>query len=150
MRVLILASALLLTSIQAATVVDEKRPEPKNSPVGSWRKMESIPRQPPTTLTITDDKLIWIDMNERMEADYSVTRDSILFGIIIKISGESFRNGPVEDDTFSFRYRADEGELYIRGIKGVGSDSLSRIAGRYTKVDGSPGTRTKASDIYKK
>jgi hypothetical protein len=94
MRILILVSALLLASTQAATVVDEKPRDQKNSHIGTWRKTEAFPRNPPTILTITDEKLIWFDATDRMEADYGVTRDSMLYGIITKISGQSFKNGP--------------------------------------------------------
>jgi hypothetical protein len=71
---------------------------------------------------------------DRLEADYGLTRDSILFGIITKISGRTFVNGPGEDDTFSFRYRADSDELNVRPIKGLAADSLKRMVGRYTKA----------------
>jgi hypothetical protein len=69
-----------------------------------------------------------------VEADYGVTRDSMLFGIITKISGRSFVNGPGEDDTFSFRFRTDPDELNVHTIRGLATGSFKRMAGRHTKA----------------
>jgi hypothetical protein len=132
MRTLLLASALIALNISLAGSPQSSQPA-VNSPVGIWRKVEAPGRVAPATLTITNDKFSFSDGADRLEADYGLTRDSILFGIITKISGRTFVNGPGEDDTFSFRFRADADELNVRGIKGVASDSLARIVGRYTK-----------------
>ncbi len=133
MRALLFASALIALSIPLAG--SSQNPQPSgNSPIGTWKKTEMPAPSHSGTLTITAEKLIWVDGTNRLEADYGLTRDSMLFGIITKISGQTFLNGPGEDDTFSFRFRADSDELNVRGIKGLASANLARIVGRYTKV----------------
>ena len=142
MRTLLFASALLALSIPSAG--SSQNPQPAgNSPIGTWRKTEM-----PVTLTITAEKLIWVDGTNRLEADYGLTKDGMLFGIITKISGQTFVNGPGEDDPFSFRFRADSDDLNVRAIKGVASSNLARMAGRYTKVtDEGPETSPRKANI---
>ena len=41
---------------------------------------------------------------------------------------------PSEDDTFSFRYRLDDDELNVKGIRGKGMEVLfPKAQGRYNK-----------------
>lgn len=125
MRRLLLVSTAVCMTISGAGFSDEKPKQLGNSPVGVWKKIEVPNRAGRTELTITTDKLTWIDSGNRVEADYSVTKDSILFAIITKIAVIQPTNGPPnEDDTFSFRFRADEGELNIRALKGLGVEQL--------------------------
>lgn len=132
MRTLLLASAMVALSVPMAGSSQNLQPA-ANSAVGAWRKIDSPPLNHPATLTITAEKLVWVDGTNRLKADYGVTRDSMLFGIITKISGQTFVNGPGEDDPFAFHFRADSDELNVRGIKGVASANLARISGRHTK-----------------
>jgi hypothetical protein len=132
MRSLILAICMLCLGLPSLGVNQEKPQPAANSPVGVWRKEDS--RIAEATLTITVDKLVWKDSGVHVEADCSLTRDSLLFGVITKIAGQSFQKGPGEDDTFLFRFRADADELNVRSLKGIESDKLGRMVGRYSKV----------------
>lgn len=135
MRNLILASVATFVGIAGLDSPDDKTKQQTNSPIGIWLKADASSRAGRTELTITPDKLTWTDNGDRLEADYGVTKDSILFGIITKIVVRSTSPGgfPNEDDTFSFRFRADEGEMNVRALKGLGIDRLAAIAGRYKK-----------------
>lgn len=135
MRNLILASVVAFVGVAGIDSPDEKTKQQTNSPIGTWLKIDTPSRAGRTELTITPDKLTWTDGADRLEADYSVTKDSILFGIITKIAVRAKANEaiPNEDDTFSFRFRADEGEMNVRALKGVGFVNLAAIAGRYKK-----------------
>ena len=148
MRNLILASAVAFMGIAGIDPPDDKTKPRVNSPIGIWLKADGSSRAGRTELTITPDKLTWTDGADRLEADYSVTKDSILFGIITKIAVRAKLNEviPNEDDTFSFRFRADEGEMNVRALKGLGFVHLAAIAGRYKKsgppADGSADANT--------
>ena len=120
----LLAVAMVAFSLSTLGDTYGQRHDRSNSPVGSWVKIEAS-RTKPTSLTITEDKLTWVDGTDLMEADYSTTKDSILYGIVTKIGGQGLAKGPAEDDTFSFRYRADADELNVRGLKGVRTEALS-------------------------
>jgi hypothetical protein len=130
MRTLFLALTMVAFGLASSFQTFGQRRDRLNSPIGSWVKIETG-HSSAASLTITEDKLTWADGGDLMEADFSTTKDSILFGIVTKASGRGLAKGPAEDDTFSFRYRADADELNVRGLKGFGTEGLSRMAGRY-------------------
>src|SRR5262249_25795695 len=93
-----------------------------------------------TWLTVKGGRLGW-EMNGaggryQFDADFSVTKDSLLYGVVtatrhqVKDGGQA----PGEDDTFSFRFRVDGDELSVRGVRGHGLDGpevKKWIEGRY-------------------
>jgi hypothetical protein len=118
----------------------DKKPDDKgdskNDPQGTWKGADTL-------LTLKNGRLSWVysahapAMTIRLEADYSTTKDSLLYAVITKISYGISVKGEAkagEDDTFSFRFRVDENELRIRDIKGKGFEEMSKLfAGRYMK-----------------
>jgi hypothetical protein len=79
------------------------------------------------------------------QADYALTKDFLLYGVITKIEHSNHlaikdkEKLPEEDDTFSFRFRVDDGdELAIRSLKGKGFEQLKKAVGRYKRQPNSP------------
>jgi hypothetical protein len=118
-------------------------------PIGTWER-EAGPFH--ITLRVDGDRVSvsasGTDKNERVtyafDADYSVTRDSVLFGVITgsEISGTSppLEESMLLDHPFSFRFRLDEGTLTIKDLKFMSSfdkdefkDIRPYILGRYKK-----------------
>jgi hypothetical protein len=110
-----------------------------NRPDGEWSCRT-------TELKAREGRLTWkITVSSStitLTADYSVTKDSMCYGIITKIEYEGLQGDkddklkdklPEVDDTFSFRFRVDDDEMNIRNLKGKGFDQLKNAAGRYKK-----------------
>jgi hypothetical protein len=80
----------------------------------------------------------------QIEAEYSTTRENIVYGIITRIDygmtgGKVKANLPEEDDTFSFRFRVDDDLLTVKELKGKGFEELKKYAqGRYRRRGESP------------
>jgi hypothetical protein len=94
-RALLLAAAVVAVMCMVAAQ-DSPGPSRGYRPVGTWEQTSGDTR---ITLTITPDRLhvaalgkdnkpLWL-----MDADYSVTKDSILFGIVTSTEGEKKAGG---------------------------------------------------------
>lgn len=73
-----------------------------------------------------------------LDADYSITRDSVAFGVITGYDTTSREAGEDEytDQPFSFRFRVDNGVLTVKdlrmpGAKGGAGGLMELMAGRY-------------------
>jgi hypothetical protein len=142
----------IATAVLALATASQAADKQANDPQGSWeRKASSGP--PATTersLTMKDGRFRWYfpdlwkgtrekgtTVSVTLEGDYSVTKDSIVYGIVTKVTlthsgGTPKPTGfPEEDDTFSFRFRVDDNEMNIRGLKGKGFEELKTGEGRY-------------------
>ena len=114
----------------------------KSSPAGTWT-MTRRDVKGPIELIITKNRLHWtrrLDSGKLLviEADYSVTKDNILYGIITRIDNKPPGSPPApsEEDTFSFHFWADDDQLYVVDIRGIGfnrPEFKKRLQGRYTK-----------------
>jgi hypothetical protein len=74
----------------------------------------------------------------QIEARYGVTAEGVVYGVITRIdfSPTATKQLPEEDDTFSFRFRADAKRLLVREFRGHGFDELKKVVqGRYTRRD---------------
>ena len=108
-------------------------------PVGTW---ERSTKEGHFLLTIKEDRLHirFEKSNERtttVDADYSVSRDGILFGVVIfaeKDLGSDEDREVKSDLPFCCRYRVDGDELTIRDGKITDGD-LDKLAGRYHRVE---------------
>jgi hypothetical protein len=107
----------------------------ENSPEGEWALAEC-------KLKVANGRLTWTiplsgGSSVQLQADYSTTKDSLVYGIVTKIDypkeieAKMKEKLPDVDDTFSFRFRVDEGEMNVRDLKGKGFDQLKNAAGRY-------------------
>jgi hypothetical protein len=150
MRKLIVPALFTLVIGSAAASDDGKAKDTKpaeaatagHRPEGKW---EGGREATSSTLKLTLEKgrFSWLLLNTSnnsvlLEGDYSVTKDSMVFGVITKVTTYSMpakeKAGlPEEDDTFSFRFRVDDDELNIKALRGKGFDLLQSGVGRYRK-----------------
>ncbi len=108
-------------------------------PVGTWERQMKEGR---FLLTIKEDCLHIRfeksnDGTTTVDADYSVSRDGILFGVVIfaeKDLGSDEDREVKSDLPFCCRYRVDGDELTIRDGKITDGD-LDKLAGRYHRVE---------------
>jgi hypothetical protein len=109
--------------------------DPSDRPQGVWVLGPSG-----TQLNFRNGRLTWMISHQgssiTFDADYSITKDSMLYGIITKTTyprGIDKEKLPAEDDTFSFRMRIDDNEMNVRNVRGKGFDQFRDIEGRYVK-----------------
>jgi hypothetical protein len=108
-------------------------------PVGTWERQT---KEGHFLLTIKEDRLQirFEKSNEAMttvDADYSVSRDGILFGVVIfaeKDLGSDEGSEVKSDLPFCVRYRVDGDELTIRDGK-ISEGDLDKLAGRYHRTE---------------
>jgi hypothetical protein len=108
-------------------------------PVGTWERQT---KDGHFLLTIKEDRLQirFEKSNEAMttvDADYSISRDGILFGVVIfaeKDLGSEQEREVKSDLPFCCRYRVDGDELTIRDGK-ISEGDLDKLAGRYRRVE---------------
>jgi hypothetical protein len=150
--------AALLALASAAEAADRR----DNDPTGTWElKASSGGTSIESTLTMKDGRFRWSlpsrwkgtrekgqTVSVTLEGDYSVTKDSIVYGIVTKVtlvhSGTDTPTGfPEEEDTFCFRFRVDEDELNVKALKGKGFEELKGATGRYKKKAGTSGAKDK-------
>src|SRR5690242_10787165 len=115
-------------------------------PLGKWERKIGKNH---VTLIIEDNRLHVTIVGEgpcTLHADYSMTRDGIVYGIITSFEGdEEDADKSIFDAPFTCRYRIDEGALIIRDLKCrdiTGKDELWN--GRFKAV-GSPSSRNTAA-----
>jgi opacity protein-like surface antigen len=134
----------IATALLALATASQAGENQKNDPQGTWAG--SVSGMYASKLTMKAGRFRWSLTNEgkgenvsvTLEGDYSVTKDSVVYGIVTKVtlvhSGTDTPKGfPEEEDTFSFRFRVDDDELNVKGLKGKGFEDLKRAAGRYKK-----------------
>jgi hypothetical protein len=153
--------------LMAGVAVAGDKPKEKaftvSKPVGTWTReakggADVVCR---LQLTITDDRLTLTvesknaDRPEtvRLDADYSINKESVLFGVIDTFDGASPRAS--EDDfalltrlsgqPFSVRFRVEDGVLTLKEFKGMGvglgedrkdvQGAVAIVCGRYTMAE---------------
>jgi hypothetical protein len=93
--------------------------DPPSPPLGKWT---ALGLNATSTLDLKEGRLTWnINSglaNLTIQADYSITKEGVLYAVITKVETNLAENKPVKDDTFSFRYLVDGDELQVKGIKG--------------------------------
>ena len=99
--------------------------DPPKPPVGKWA---ANGHNSSSTLDLKEGRLTW-DLgsglaNLTIHADYSVTKDGVLYAVITKVETNVAENKPVKDDTFSFRFMVDGDDLNVKDIKGKPFDAI--------------------------
>jgi len=80
-----------------------------------------------------------------------VTKHGLVCGSATKVAPshaggtQTPRGFPEEEDTFCFRFRVDDDEMNVKGLKGKGFDELKGAAGRYKRRPG-PGRMRRGSE----
>jgi len=152
-RVLVVVVLPLLASLVPAADPQLERPE------GTWYLGSDGPKNAPECEIqfLGPNRMTWLirvtsGTSVRFDADYSMTKDSVLYAIITKVVyGSSMDEKlqeklPAEDDTFCFRFRIDDNEMRVKDVKGKGFDALKSAAGRYKQR---PGTAKPKDDAKK-
>ncbi len=144
-RVAVFALVLLLALFLAPMPSGNAQKADADRPSGEWRQDTG------SSITFkTPNRLTWKVVTDKghevisFDADYGVTKDSRIYGIVTK---SMYKPGsmPSEDDTFSFRFRIDEDELNVKDVKGSGFEQLKvyKVDGRYKKVEDKPKDKPK-------
>jgi hypothetical protein len=129
--VLVLCVPLLLAA--RLPYSDRFREVSPNRPDGHWLLRGN-------ELRARDGRMTWRSpVGFTLTADYSVTKDSMCYGIVTKteyhllLDPKLKEKLPEVDDTFSFRFRVDDDEMNVRDLKGKGFDQLKNAVGRYER-----------------
>jgi hypothetical protein len=106
---------------------------PARKPTGSWtRKAGDMT----ITFTFKADTLearVTDGATVEIQADYGLTKDGTLFGIITKPTKTGTDQGPSEGDLFSFRIKVEKDTLTISDLKGTagGEGAKNAVEGEY-------------------
>jgi hypothetical protein len=106
---------------------------PAKKPTGSWtRKAGDMT----ITFTFKADSLEARVTNGSTivaQADYGMTKDGTLFGIVTKVKKEGTADGPSEGDLFSFHVKFEKDTLTISDLKGTagGEGAKNAVEGEY-------------------
>jgi hypothetical protein len=132
--IMALGIVVLLGSVLLAAE-DEKGKAKK--PVGTWKRTVG---DNSVTFEIQADTLkctIGLSGNSiEVEADYSVSKDGVLFGRISKVTKKGTDGGPSEGDLFSFKVAVDKDTMTTSELKssaGDVGDAKELFEGEYKK-----------------
>lgn len=96
-------------------------------PLGKWERKIGKKQ---VALVVEDHRLHVTVVGEKpctIHADYSVTKDQIIYGVVTSVECEEEDAHSVEkemlDAPFSCRFRVDEGVLIVRDLKMAGGDT---------------------------
>lgn len=124
--------ALALAFVASVGVLQAQEPA---KPLGKWERKIGKNH---VTLIVEDNRLHMISAGETMatlHADYSMTRDGVVYGVVTSIECEEDDNGEstkeMFDAPFSFRFRIDEGALIIHDAKGRDTGKDEFYNGRF-------------------
>jgi hypothetical protein len=127
-------TALLVLAVCFALPVNAEDAAAKK-PAGSWaRKAGDMT----ITFTFKADSLevkVTNGATIDIQADYGLTKDGTLFGIITKAT-KTGTDGPNEGDLFSFRVKLEKDTLTISDLKGTagGEGAKNAVEGEYKPV----------------
>lgn len=105
-------------------------------PCGVWKKTAG---DNTLTLDIKPDSLKFTlaigDNTIETEADYSVTKDGVLFGRLNKVAKKGAGDGPEEGALFSFRFTVDKDTLTLSDLKSTAESAEAKelVQGEYKK-----------------
>jgi hypothetical protein len=154
MRRFLVVLVLLVPLLLAARLPysDKFREVSPNRPDGHWLLRGN-------ELQARDGRMTWkipvVFTAVTLTADYSVTKDSMCYGIVTKTEYDSVMDAklkeklPEVDDTFSFRFRVDDDEMNIRDLRGKGFDQFKNAAGRYKQKPDRVRYKAKGKDAGK-
>ncbi len=123
---------LLVLAFVYPARAEDKAPK---KPLGAWTK--SSGDQKITFEFKPDAMLVTIAVgNEtiKVDADYGVTKDGRVFGIVTKVMKPG-EGGPSEGDLFSFKYTAVDNKMTIEDLKGTrhSGEAEQLVHGEYEK-----------------
>jgi hypothetical protein len=127
-----LALLVCLASLSAARAQEMTRP------IGKWERKIGKNH---LTLTVEGNRLHITsagDQSGTMHADYAMTRDGLIYGVITSIESDEDEQAEATkslfDEPFCFRFRIDEGALIIHDAKAHDSSPDNPWNGRFKAV----------------
>src|SRR5262249_7967213 len=111
---------VVLGALLAATPLQAKGEDSAaKKPIGVWTKSSGDQK---ITFQFKADKMIVTlntgDQTIKVDADYGVTKDGRVFGIITNVTKPG-NDGPNEGDLFSFKFTAVDKKMTIEDLKGT-------------------------------
>jgi hypothetical protein len=134
-----------------ASVSALRAQESMAKPLGKWERKIGKSH---VTLIVESNRLHATFIGEKpcvLHADYSMTRDGVLFGVVTSIECEEDEDSikTVFDAPFSCRFRIDEGALIIHDLKCHEVDSKDDVwNGRFKAVSPTPTQTVAAPPSY--
>ena len=121
---------------------------PPTKPVGRWE--HKLTKGGSVTLALEDGRLHLVmkgDSRLTLHADYAVTRDGVLYGVVTSAEapdGPDTDEQDLMDEPFSILYRVDEGVLVVRDVRSsvLSKDETAMLIGRYEKNNPPPTAQT--------
>jgi hypothetical protein len=128
-----------LTLVACLASLGAVRAQEFTKPMGKWERKIGKTH---LTLIVEDNRLHITSAGEKpgtLHADYAMTRDGLIFGVITSIECDDDEEGDATktlfDAPFSFRFRIDEGALIIHDAKGHDADGKDDLwNGRFRAV----------------
>lgn len=130
-----------LTLVVCLTSLGAGRAEEIAKPVGKWERKIGKSH---VTLMVEENRLHATFVGDKpcvLHADYSMTRDGVIFGVVTSIECEEDEDSArsIFDAPFSCRFRLDEGALIVHDLKCHEVDSKDDTwNGRFKAVSAAP------------
>jgi hypothetical protein len=108
---------------------------PAKKPIGTWARGLGENK---VTFQFKADSLTCVITNGsatlEVEADYGVTKDGVIYGIITKAERKGVDGGPEKGELFSFQVKIDKETITISDLKGTdNAEAKQLIQGEYKK-----------------
>lgn len=130
-----LLTLLALGLLAGAWALTPARERPRIRPVGTWQRTTD---DRTVTFTFTAQTMTCAvrggGRHTTVAADYQVTRDGILFGMITEVKVSEPTKAPQVDDLFQFRYELTPTALTIRDLKPHPGDWQPLLEGEYRRI----------------
>jgi len=125
----------LVVAVVVLVPVRSEEVTPKNL-AGTWtrtvegRTIKFDIKEKGLTVTLVDG-----NTSVEAEAEYAITKDGVLFGIITKVKKTGTDGGPTEGELFSFKPAVEKGKLTISDLNGTKINDGARklVEGEYSK-----------------
>jgi hypothetical protein len=69
-----------------------------------------------------------------MEADYGVTKDGVVFGLVSKVTKDGTGEGPEKGELFRFEFVPEKNKATLKNLKPAGDDAKTVLEGEYKRL----------------
>jgi hypothetical protein len=127
-------AVLVLASLAAYVVSVQAEDAKAKRPTGTWEKkigdnqIQLDIKEGSVRITVTT-----AEATIAVDADYGITKDGTIYGIITKVEKKGTCEGPTEGDLFSFKYSLQNDVLNLKDLKGSrdSEEAKQLIEGEY-------------------
>jgi hypothetical protein len=131
-------AVLAVVAVLMAGVALRAEGTPGKKPTGNWERKVGdssvkINFKPDTVRFTVSSADATIDV----DAEYSVTKDGLIYGVICKVEKKGTCGGPSEGDLFSFKCKIDKDTMTISDLKGSteSEEAKQLVQGDYKSID---------------